>query len=202
MGLPLAAGGEGGGNRHGRISFRRSAVRSSENSRADAGARRFEQNLGKTLLAGAIGAGAEKAEHVGDVLVAAIADEAFESVEDTEIERFDFVAGCAEDMVMMIGTAVDFVESGSFADVREADEAELFEKSEAAVNGCQIADSRFEPVVNLFDGDRFFLVKKNFEDRFSRIGDPHFFVSQTLERRFQSLFGIGRNLTLIIHNVR
>ena len=128
---------------------------------------------------------------MGDVPVAAVADETFEPLDDAEIEGFHFLATGADDVVMVVGAHVDLVETGAIAEMAAADEVEFFESGEAAVNGGEIAEAGFESAMNFLNAGRAFAGQKRLENRSAGARDPEGIGAKNLQSLFEPVFRFG-----------
>lgn len=106
---------------------------------------------------------------VADLRVPHFFDHLIELLEDAVVEAFGFVAGTADDVVMMV-TALELVPGDLVTEVTATDDSGLLESRHTAVNGDEIDLLFGRPVMELFDAKRAVFGSEDRQESFTRFG--------------------------------
>jgi len=110
----------------------------------------------------------------------------FQGVGDAEIDRLHFRADAADNVVVMIFLALEFVATCSIAEITTSHQTQFFERGEIPVHGDKITGLFFQALVNLFDRERPVRRRKDRQNISSRPGNAMLSPAQRGQRLFQS----------------
>jgi len=110
---------------------------------------------------------------MADLRVAAVMQQALDTLDREIIHAVGGAAGLANDVIVARSAQRELEEAGAVVEVAAADHAELFEGRKAAVDGHQIAHLGAQFLVDTLDADRTFMALQRLDDREARLGDAH-----------------------------